>query len=366
MTTLIDSENAYALLAELALPEEEYRLLHAPRYWHEAVCLELFERCDELVFIEPKRAPDLAVCAVKLASRVPAEHCHGGRAQALRGKAYYVYGTALRGIDELEAAENAYTLSALFLKQEGLALERAELTLRLAILRTAQRRFEVAVELASKAIQSFRILGDDLHMLGRALLFRGFIYGQALEGDLALQDLSAALSHLDPERSAQLHYSAIHNLSAALMKTAHNPAVLKEASGYLDQARTLAHYQPDSLPLIKLRWIEGAIQRKLGNFRQAEILLTEAREGLERHNARLELVMLDFDIAELYHEQNRGADLQALTATMFPHFRVFRPFEQAYWALIHFHDAVMAGKVSGRLIASVRQTVWDCGATSQP
>ncbi len=359
MTVLINLEEAAALLAELNLPDEVDRLLGDPRYWQEAVCLALFERCDELAFTTPKQAPALAACAARLVDRVPAEHCQGGRVRVLKGKAYYVYGTAHRAVGELDTAEDAYILAASLLLPEGRVLDRAELSLRLAVLRAEQRRFGEAVPLANWAVHAWRVLSDDRHLLGRVLLVRGAIHSYASCTDAALADVSAALTHLDAERSPRLHYAAIHNLATALMKVARDARGLEAAAKHVRRARQLGSYGPDSLPGVKLCWLEGCLLRKLGAFDEAEERFRGALGHLERHGARVEMVLLELDMAELYHDQRRRRDLRLLTASMFPQFRLFRPFKDAYRSLIRFHDAVMSGSVTGELIAGVRQTIWD-------
>lgn len=257
MTVLLSDAEAKELLETLELPAQAHRLLTDPRFWHEAVCRHLFEICEDLIFTVPQEGLKLAIFVPRLVDRISPEHCHGGRIKALKGSALCIYGESLRAAGDIQGADDAYLLAEFFFEQEGTVLDFAGLRLRRSYTLTARRLFPRALKEINAAIHARRTLSDDRHSLGHALLVRAFIFGQANQPGNALRELGAALTHLQPERSHRLYYSAIHNLAAALMRGAGSQEDLAAAVEQIQNARHMGKYDAKSLPDIKLRWIEG-------------------------------------------------------------------------------------------------------------
>ncbi len=364
MTVLIDADEAVRRLEPLELPEEAGRLLRVNRFRHEAVARVLFERCDDLAFTAPKEALKLAELVPRLVDLVPPEHCRGGRVVALKGEAMCVYGTALRAAGHFRKAEDAYLRAELYLTGEGSVLERAELALRRSTLYAERREFDKALPLADEAVDSWRRHSSDPHLLGRALLVRASHSSFAGRRTEALRDLGAAITHLVPERSSRLFYAAAHNLACALLTCATSGEELADAAAQIGRARAIGGYPPDALPSVRLGWAEGRIWGKLGEYDKALAQFRQCAAGLERHGTAVDMILLALDVAEVLRARGAMAELQRHAADMRPLIRGgVRHSRNAHAALVEFQRAVSAGGVGAELIADVRRSVEDCGAT---
>src|SRR4029079_10865801 len=137
-----------------------------------------------------------------------------------------------------------------------------------ASLRGNQGRFREALRLLDRVAHiAFR--NDDLHLVGKALIAKGFICGLAGKPEEAIQLLAKGLERVDVRCEPRLLVAAQHNLILYLHESGHQ----REALALLGQTRPLYAELGDRLSLLRLLWVEGKIASASGDFARAEALL---------------------------------------------------------------------------------------------
>jgi hypothetical protein len=105
---------------------------------------------------------------------------------------------------------------------------------------------------------------------------------------------------------------------------------------------------------LRLRWLEGRIQQTLGQLREAEQALTEARAGFLGQGAGFSAALVCLDLAGLYAAQSRTEEMRRLAEEMLPIFRSRDIHREAIAALIVFQQAVRMEKLSSGLLDEIR------------
>ena len=174
-----------------------------------------------------------------------------------------------------------------------------------------------------------------LQGVGPAAPFRGHLPGSrrdASSGPLSGQDCTAhtyigepetaisllyrALELIDSDREPRLLVVAWHNLINDLTETGR----FMEAQKLLVKARPLYKKFVQPWSRNPAKWLEGQIARGLGQQDQAEALFREAREGFLPRVARTATALVSLDLASLYVEQGRMAQLKRIAEEMVPIF----------------------------------------------
>lgn len=350
----MDLRQARELIGQLVFPAQAGVLLEEPKFWHSSVCRAVFEESDRVGFEDPQAGLEIARQASRLVDRLPGEHRSGQEKTLLKGRSFVILGSRLRQLARLRDSELAYLIAS-GLSRSAPPLDVADMYLRMVYLRIDQRRFEAALALASHTIQIYRELGTT-HLLGCALLSRGAIYFDQGRDSLALTDWSEAASQIDPEICSVSYYSAVHNLAAALVKSAGRPEEIDRAVDQIQRAKQMG-YGPDSLPDLNLQWLEGQLLAKVNRKQDAEAAYRKALQGFAGLGAYYEFALLSLDLADLLCQQGRFEELIEIAAAMFPLFARFRVNREVIAALRLFHHAAVEQRVTFDLIARVRSII---------
>ena len=174
-----------------------------------------------------------------------------------------------------------------------------------ASLHRARRRFAAAFGLLRRAVGLFLELGER-HRAGRSLVNLATVYQYAGEPERGIPVLHQALSLIDPAQEPRLMLLIHHNLVDCLAVAGR----FLEAQGASREAREWFRRFPDDRLRLRRQWVEGKIARGLGQLPQAEALFLAARDGFLAEGIPYETALVSLELALLYAEQGRTAELK--------------------------------------------------------
>jgi len=327
------------LLAELLLqPGERRRLLlrNSARFRSWPLAELLFDRSREEAFEDPAQAESLARLGLEVVAQFPTGE-HDARLQAdlqARGLAYLSNALRMRS-DLLEADEIMSQAQQHLDLGSRDPLEEARILELKASLRKDQLRFNEAIPLLNRAISKYRSVGES-HREGRALLTLAEIHRMSGMPSLGIEALETSTSLLDRSREPRLLLCVRHNLAFCLS----DEERYLEAHSVFESAQPLYDQYPDLWTQHRRAWVEGRIQRGLGQLEAAEERLTWAQRGFVEQEIAYDAALVSLDLAAVYAEQGRTGDLKELAAHMLPIFQSRDIHREALAALAWFRQAV--------------------------
>jgi tetratricopeptide (TPR) repeat protein len=339
------------LLAELMqVPEERRHLLvsNSGRFKNRMLCECLIEESFEAGFDEPRRAVEIARLATRVADRLEVEDCGGKESlDSLRALAWAHLGNACRIGFDLANAEQAFAVAESLL--DGTApIDRAQVLAMLASLRRRQRRSAEALQLLDRVASIYRKLGQ-WHLLGRTLLQKSMVCGEAGDGESEMKLLRRALDLIDPQADPRVFLSARHNLIVAL----HESGRSREAHALLFHSRPLFLKTGDRMTLLRLRWVEGLVAFGLRRIEQAEVAFREVRETFNQLGLEYDAALASLDLAGVYAVQERTADLRLLAEETLAVFQAHNTHQEILAALLVFCDAARLDRAGLELVREV-------------
>lgn len=327
-------ESPRALYAELLAHEavEGLAQVHSTRrYASLALCELLLQKSRELGISDPARARKAAEIAVRVAEQLDMDLYGAPVVQDLRAVAWAYLAETRRVQAEVGLAASAMEKAEQLLEDgSGDPLAQAELLTLKASLAGYCGRFEESLGLLNRAAAIYRHLGER-HLLGRTLLKKGTILGNAGQHPAALRLIRRSIDLIDPAREPRLIVCATHNLIWFL----HESGQEGEVTACLDGARRLYEKAGDRRHLNRLRWLEGKLA---SGSREAEGPLLAAREGLAREGLAYEAALAAMDLAVLYVQERREADMRRLADQIYPLFRSDDMYQETTAALHSFQQ----------------------------
>ena len=332
-------------------PVEKRPLLvrNCPRFHTWGLCDLVLQQSREQNFQNPALGECLALLALEILDRLdPA--CYGVEAiKDLRARAWAYTANSRRVKGDLRGAEEAFALAFASLKQGSREpMERAILLDLQASLLRAQRRFRKSLSLLRRATKIFLELGER-HWAGRALVKMSTVHHVAGNPRQAIPLLYQALELIDGAREPRLLLVAWHNLINGLAESER----FMEAQKLLAQARPLYQQYPEHWTHNRYKWVEGMIVRGFGQQDHAETLFLAARNGFLAEGAAYDVALVSLDLASLYAEQGRMAELKRLAEEMVPIFSSRQIHREALAALAFWRQAVEAEEACVDLVAGV-------------
>ncbi|HEY2737663.1 MAG TPA: helix-turn-helix domain-containing protein [Thermoanaerobaculia bacterium] len=295
---------------------------------------------------DAKRARELADVALWLAEQVEGED--GPRSRIF---AWAWAGNVRRVGSDHEGAEQAFARSAQ-LRQEEEPGDRPELPdlwhlfdLE-ASLRIDLRQYSEALRLLgqaareappSGAIQA-RLLSQIAHLHELMDDSKGAI--TVLRQATALIELDA-----EPHLLWMLQFNLMRSLAQADRAA--------EAEALLPELRLLQKQVGNGLNQLRLRWLEGTIHAGLGRIDPAIEAISEVRAAFAKDGIRYDEALASLELAGLYLEQGRTADVKKLVVEMAPVFQAKGVHEEAKKALALFRRAVERETVTVELVRRV-------------
>jgi tetratricopeptide (TPR) repeat protein len=347
-----ERNEAPGLLAQLLSHTGEQReiLLRNSRRFRTWGLLELVvEQTLETSRQDARRGEEWGRLAFRIADFLDAGRYGAERLEDLRARALAYTGNALRIQSDLEGADKAFRQALSRLRRgTGDLLELAIFSDLLASLRRSQRRFPEAFSLLQKAVTAFLKLGD-LHRAGRSLVNLSTALLHAGLAEESVPVLYRALELIDPRQEPRLLAGAKHNLILVLAETGR----FLEAQRAYREARPLYRNFPEASLQNRRKWVKGKISRGLGQTVEAEALLLAARDGFLAEDIPYETALVSLDLALLYAEQGRTAELKRLAAELVPIFASRQIHREALAALAFLQKAVEAERASVELVERV-------------
>ncbi|HEX3527059.1 MAG TPA: helix-turn-helix transcriptional regulator [Thermoanaerobaculia bacterium] len=325
--------------ARLALVEE------TPKYQTWALAERLCHESVAEAADDPKEAVRLAMLALRLVevlSGEPAWLC------LLAGYVWAFVGNARRVDSDLPGAEEAFR-RAWKLWKEGAAADAGLLDgsrlldLEASLLR-AQRKRAAALERLDQAL-AMHPAGEGR---GRVLLKKGFTLEQMGRYEEAVEALREAALWIDRERQPRWYFGMRFNSGVCLCHTGRHA----EAAALLPELRafTGAGLRAQGIDPWRLRWLEGRIAGGLGSADEGIEALAEARTAFAAKEIRYDEALISLELAGLYLEQGRTAEVKELVAVMEPVFRAQGVHVEAQKALALFRRAVELETVTLELV----------------
>jgi tetratricopeptide (TPR) repeat protein len=330
---------APALISELlAVPSEKRRLLlaNSSRLQTWGVYELLLERSWGLRAVRRTESEDLAKLALELSGHLDSSYYSAELIEDLRARAWAYIANLRRIAADLEGAEQAFQISYTHLKRGTREpVERAVFLDLKSSLRTAQQQFQDAARLLRRAVTIFLHNGDE-HRAGKSLVNLGALYSYAGQIEEALPLLQQALTLIDPGQDPRVLLCAWHNLIDDLAMLGR----FIEAQGLYRKARPLYQRNRDIDLELRRLWVKGKIERGLGQDESAEALFVEARKGFLAENLPVEAALVSLELAVLYAQQERPAELKRLAAEALPIFASRQLGREALAALMFLRQAV--------------------------
>jgi tetratricopeptide (TPR) repeat protein len=329
------AKELFAALKDLSFDAQLARVLDDESFQTWGLCQLLLSRSLEAGFEDAARAVNYAELAVKISQNL--EDTYDPHwVLDLRARAQGHLGNARRVLGELRSAEMSFREAERFLSRSmtGNETVRAEILHLKASLRRAQRRFSEALALVDQALEIYRELGD-VHGAGISLLKKAKVLEDGEDLDGAIRTLRELITELEPQREALLLAYARHNLVFCLT----GAEKYQEAADLIPEAREALAAQGRSLNLIRLRWAEGRIARGLNQPGEAEEAFREIQREFLARNMGYDAGLVSLDLAILYAQERRTAELKRLAAEMAPIFESRDVHREAMAALLMFRSA---------------------------
>jgi hypothetical protein len=127
-----------------------------------------------------------------------------------------------------------------------------------------------------------------------------------------------------------------------------------EAYRVFRDSQPLYDAHPDPWTQRRRAWVHGRILHGLGQRAEAEERLAWAQRGFVEQEIAYDAALVSLDLAALYAEDGRSAELKALAAQMMPIFRARDLHREALAALDWFRRAAEMETASATLVHALR------------
>jgi tetratricopeptide (TPR) repeat protein len=230
----------------------------------------------------------------------------------------------------------------------GDVLEEALLLRWRAYLRGDQSRFKEAIQVLRRAIRLYRRCGET-QIASRACISLGSYFGQSGRPQQAVEVLRRALEQLDPEELRWV-LACRHNLASNLRRCGE----LDEALEVLRETRALYSEVGDRMILLHLYDLEGQLARELGHPTEAERAFSSACNGFIDLGIPLDAAFVGLELADLYLEQGRTAEVRRLTSKLVIAFEALETPTEAMAAVALFQQAAESDALTAAVLSEIR------------
>ncbi|MGD2115206.1 MAG: hypothetical protein PVG07_09140 [Acidobacteriota bacterium] len=342
--TLLEAERATAPELEeilLAMPpgERPETIRTGARFHSLGLVHHLMARARDEGFRDPSRAACLAELAVEAAESLQEGTYPVSFSAEARALAWATLGNALRVTSDLFGAERAFRSAEAHLAAEAEhPVARAEVLSLLGSLRLSQARYVEAMTVLSVAVEIYRTFGER-RQEGKVLMKMAKAAGEAGEADQAVALLERAETLLDPAADRKLLLYARHGRAAWLRDAGRS----REAAELFEELRP--EYEAelgDFFSQQRFDWVGARIAWSSGELERAERELKQVRGAFEEREEAYDFALVSLDLATLYLEQGRTAEVRRLAEEMLPIFTSRRIHHHALAALVLFQRAAEA------------------------
>jgi transcriptional regulator with XRE-family HTH domain len=341
-----DRRLADRLWAQLKVREHSARLAlveEAPQYQVWALAERLCAESVRAAADDPRQAVELAELALRVAERVSGE---AAWLCLLAGYAWGHLGNARRVASDLPAAEQAFRLAWKLWKEGSAAdtglLDGSRLLDLEASLLRAQRHMAAALDRLDQALA----LHPTGEARGRILLNKGATLEQMGDYEAAVAAFHEAAPWIDREREPRNFCVLRFNRIVCLCHAGR----FEEAEAGLPELRALTAQPRQGMDRVRRCWLEGRIAGGLGRIGEGIAVLAAVRAEFAAEKIFYDEALVSLELAVLYLEQGRTAEVKALTGQMEPVFRAQGVHAEAQKALRLFRCAVELETVTVELV----------------
>jgi tetratricopeptide (TPR) repeat protein len=210
-----------------------------------------------------------------------------------------------------------------------------------ASLRRAQRLFPRASKLHVDALALARP-----EEAGSILVNQAVTLKESGDSEGALRSLKRAVEVIDGERQPRLRFGARFNLASNLVLLGRSG----EAVLVIEEVRLLAERLGNEIDLNRTRWLEANCLIGLGRREEGLTKLEQVRHDFETRNLPFDYALASLDVALLYREEGRFAEIKALAAEMLEIFKAQQVHREALGAMILFQEAAEKEEVTAELV----------------
>lgn len=317
-------------LKPLSPRERRLRVTGAPEHQDSFLCELLCAESERAAASDARVSQELAQLALEVAERIPGPPAWRSRVQ---GYAWAFIGNARRVASQLPAADAAF---ARFheLWEEGAAagvglFDEARLLDLEASLRRAQRRLPEALTLHDRALAT---AGQEA---GYILVNKANVQEDLEDYRGALATLKQAESLIQATREPRLAFALRFNQAVHLLHLGQ----LREAEPLLAEARDLAVRQGYQLDLIRVVWLTTRVAADIGRKEEAMAGLEQVRREFRARELAYDYALASLELAVLWLEQGRTADVRAVSRQMMWIFESQGVHREALAALGLFREA---------------------------
>jgi transcriptional regulator with XRE-family HTH domain len=339
-------EDVYALapvLPSLDAQSLQALLDQAPSLYRWAFVKGVGEESAQAASVDAQRALELASFALRVAERVSGEEQWPS---LVFGWAYL--GNARRVSSDLAGSEEAYARSALLQQEQpdGVLPERWRLLDLEASLRIDLLQLPEALRLLDQAALVAPKAGS---IQAHLLCIRSIALERMGQSEASIASLREALSQIYHEAEPRLCCMLLFNLAERLTSI----GKAAEAADMLPELRRLQPHVGNGLNQLRLRWLEGKIDAGLGRLDRAIETLSWVRAAFAEKDIRYDEAQAGMELAGLYLEKGRTADVKRLVLEMEPVFRAKGIHQEAQKALLLFRRAVEMETVTIELVRRI-------------
>jgi tetratricopeptide (TPR) repeat protein len=213
------------------------------------------------------------------------------------------------------------------------------------ILRKDQRRLAEAARLFTRALTLYRLVAVRLEIV-RVLLSLGdtlYLVGKVKKATAQVEE---ALLLVDRESEPRLYLCAQHNLAFYLSEQGFH----EMAAGILEAHQDLYRREGDCWTTLHLAWLWGRIHAGLGDPAKAEASFLASRAGFLAQNIAYPAALVSLDLAALYLDQQRLAEVKELAEEIIPVFQAQDIHREALAAWLVFREAARREAVDTALV----------------
>jgi len=188
------------------------------------------------------------------------------------------------------------------------------------------------------------------------------VLGDSGELEQSLQAIRQAVRLLEAQDDHWLQYVATHQFATRLTDSGR----AEEAQSLLPEVRRLVRESGNRFDRLRVLWLEGRIQRCLGRFELAEEALRQVRAGFIDAEIGYDVALVSLDLAALYLETGRTAEVKELAAEMLPQFAARQIHREALAAIALFEQAARKERATLALVQEISSKVKDASTRRIP
>ena len=336
-----DAAAYWATLRGLAPSAQQHAIETSPQALRWALGEHLCEESARFAARDADAALRLARLALRVTELCPADHPWRTR---LSGYVWSFIANSQRVLGDHRAAELSFATAwsdwnagapADFCPLGQWRLHDLE-----ASLRRDQRRFADALDCIERALAS-----APLQARVRILLNKQFVLEQAGEIEAALGVLDEAASLLDATPEPRLRWVLEINRVTMLCHRGRYP----DAEARLPGLKELTARLGNKLDAARVVWVTGRVAAGLGRRTEAVTAFEEVQQTFSALRIGFDAALVSIELAILYLEEGRNAEVAVLAEDMMSVFRVQRVRRETLAALRIFCEAAQAGAATVQL-----------------